>query len=104
LAICSTSNNPQFYAILSSTAGIVFLGTPHRGSEAARVGDVALKAASILLMNTNSRILKSLALKNSDLERCQHVFSSLWNKHNFKVKTFQEGWRLRFTVRKVGTW
>lgn len=95
LAICSTSNNKSFEDILRSTAGIIFMGTPHRGSAAAEIGDVARRAAKMLGMDTNSSILDSLSLKNADLERCQDVFSSLWNKHNFHVKTFQEGLPLK---------
>jgi hypothetical protein len=99
LAICSTSNSQEFNGILLSTAGVVFLGTPHRGSAAAGIGKIARKAASMLLMDTNKHILNSLSLTNSDLERCQEVFSSLWLKHNFRVKTFQEGLPLKLPFR-----
>lgn len=99
LSICSTSNNQTFRDILKSTAGVIFLGTPHRGSSAAGVGEIARKAASMLLMDTNPRILDSLSLKNSDLERCQESFSSLWNRHGFQVKTFQEGLPLNLPIR-----
>jgi hypothetical protein len=75
---------------VQSTAAIVFLGTPHRGSGAAALGDVARRVASILLVSTNAALLDSLGLKNSDLERCQHYFSTLWDTHRFEVKTFQE--------------
>ncbi|KAI0854646.1 hypothetical protein F4860DRAFT_520643 [Xylaria cubensis] len=99
LAICSTSNNENFENILKSTTAVMFLGTPHRGSDAAGVGEIARKAASLLLMDTNSRVLDSLALRNSDLERCQDTFSSLWLKYNFQVKTFQEGLPLKLPIR-----
>ncbi|KAK1763216.1 hypothetical protein QBC33DRAFT_562996 [Phialemonium atrogriseum] len=98
LAMCSTSSNEEFEDILMSTTRVVFLGTPHRGSSAARIGEIARKAASMLLMDTNARILDSLALRNSDLERCQDIFSSLWYKHNFSVKTFQEGLPLKTPI------
>lgn len=77
----------------------MFLGTPHRGSKAASVGEVARKAANLLLMDTNSRILDSLSLRNDDLQRCQYVFSSLWSKYNFQVKTFQENLPLKIPTR-----
>lgn len=96
--MCSTSSNEEFEDILMSTTRVVFLGTPHRGSSAAGIGEIARKAASMLLMDTNARILDSLALRNSDLERCQHIFSSLWYKHNFSVKTFQEGLPLKTPI------
>ncbi|KAI0440025.1 hypothetical protein F4803DRAFT_529048 [Xylaria telfairii] len=99
LAICSTSNIQSISDILKSTTAVMFLGTPHRGSTAAGVGEIARKAASLLLMDTNPRVLDSLSLKNSDLERCQYVFASLWSKHDFRVKTFQEGLPLRLPIR-----
>ncbi|KAI1129855.1 hypothetical protein F5Y10DRAFT_237408 [Nemania abortiva] len=99
LAVCSTSNSEDIEDILKSTTGVVFLGTPHRGSTAAGAGEIARKAASLLLMDTNSRVLDSLSLRNSDLERCQDVFSSLWFKYNFQVKTFQEGLPLKLPIR-----
>ena len=101
LAMCSTFNNSYLQDILESTAGIVFMGTPHRGSSAAGIGEIARKVASVLLMDTNSLILDSLALKNSDLVRCQEVFSALWHKHKFAVKTFQEGLPLKLPI-KIG--
>ncbi|KAI0199415.1 hypothetical protein F4808DRAFT_432407 [Astrocystis sublimbata] len=99
LALCAMSNIENDKDILKSTTGVMFLGTPHRGSNAAGVGEIARKAASLLLMDTNSRVLDSLALRNSDLERCQDAFSSLWLKYNFHVKTFQEGLPLKLPIR-----
>ncbi len=58
LAMCSTSSNEDFENILKSTAGIVFLGTPHRGSLAAGIGEIARRAASMLMMDTNSLLLE----------------------------------------------
>ncbi|KAH7357919.1 hypothetical protein B0T11DRAFT_283328 [Plectosphaerella cucumerina] len=101
LAMCSTSNEEDVQDILKSTVGVVFMGTPHRGSSAAGIGEIARKVASLLLMDTNALILDSLALKNSDLVRSQEIFSSLWHKHGFSVKTFQEGLPLRVPF-KIG--
>lgn len=98
LAISSMSDDEPTQDIVKHTAGVVFLGTPHRGSSAAGIGEIARKAASMLMMDTNPRILDSLSLKNSDLERCQDTFSSLWRKHNFQVKTFQEGLPLKLPM------
>jgi len=78
--------------IVESTTAVMFLGTPHRGSkDLAGVGEMVRKVASAIMMDTNSAMLDALGLKNSDLERCQDSFSRLWLSHNFRVKTFQEG-------------
>jgi protein SERAC1 len=77
--------------VVSSTVAVMFLGTPHRGSQdLAEIGDVARKLASVLMMDTNPAMIDALGLKTSDLERCQESFSMLWRKQEFRVKTFQE--------------
>jgi hypothetical protein len=42
-------------------------------------------------METTPANLDALGLKTTDLERVQESFSRLWYKHDFWVKTFQEG-------------
>lgn len=96
LSSCSTSNSHELQDILASTSAVIFLGTPHRGSSVASLGAVARKAASFLLLDTNSSIVNSLALKDADLSRCQDAFSSLWAKHDFQVKSFQEASEFKF--------
>ena len=87
--------------IADSTAAIIFLGTPHRGStDMAALGDIVRRIASLALMDNNSAMLDALGLKTSDLERCQDSFSRIWATYDFRVKTFQEGMPL--TGVKVG--
>ncbi|KAG7142826.1 hypothetical protein HYQ45_000919 [Verticillium longisporum] len=90
---------PRGHGLSQKLVGIVFIGSPHRGSWTANVGEIWRKLASFVLMDTNARILHSLCLKNSDLERCQDAFSALWLKYNFRVKTFQEGLPLKLSLR-----
>jgi protein SERAC1 len=69
----------------------MFLGTPHRGSpDLANLGETARSLVSALQMQTSSAILDVLGLKTTDLGRVQESFSALWQKYNFRVKTFQE--------------
>jgi len=91
---------------VASTAAVVFLGTPHRGSkDMANLGDVVRKVAG-LVVDTSPFALDTLALKNSDLSRCQDLFSKIWREYDFRVKTFQEGQGLtglKFFNEKVRT-
>ncbi|KAK4208230.1 hypothetical protein QBC37DRAFT_379273 [Rhypophila decipiens] len=92
LSRSSTSTEPQHARIVESTAGVVFLGTPHRGSpEFAAAGDWARTFVNFFGVETNPAMLHALGLKTTDLERAQESFSGLWLKHGFRVKTFQEG-------------
>ncbi|KAJ6032541.1 hypothetical protein N7540_003273 [Penicillium herquei] len=90
LASSHMAEDEDLKDIAKSTAAVVFIGTPHRGSkDMASVGEVARKAASIIL-DTSSTSLDTLGLKTTDLERCQEAFSRLWRANDFRVKTFQE--------------
>ena len=92
LSASDVSDDLKLRNIVESTAAIIFLGTPHRGSlDMARLGEMARKIASAIRMDTSSTTLDALGLKTSDLERCQESFSRLWAKYDFQVKTFQEG-------------
>ena len=89
----SASTDESALNIVQSTCAVVFLGTPHRGSQdKAKAGDVVRKLLSgVLRMDTSPLLLNTLGLKNADLERIQEGFSTVWNKYDFQVKTFQEG-------------
>lgn len=91
LALSSEDEEPGYRNIVSSTKAVMFLGTPHRGSQMAGIGKLAERVARLALMDTNNSMLNALGLKTSDLERCQDSFMKLWRQHNFHVKTFQEG-------------
>lgn len=94
--------------ILNSTTGVVFMGTPHRGSpEIASVGDTIRRVAqSVLRMNTNEQVIRALGLDSPELELCRESFIYQWQNLGFQVKTFQEakaltGLKLGFLGGKV---
>jgi hypothetical protein len=93
LSCSSVSADAGLKDIIASTAAVMFLGTPHRGSvEMANIGDTVRKVAkTILRMDTSPALLSALGLDSTELERCQEAFSRLWSSYDFKVKTFQEG-------------
>ncbi|KAK4075698.1 hypothetical protein Trihar35433_2258 [Trichoderma harzianum] len=102
LAQSSSSPETDFRNIVESTAMVVFLGTPHRGSQGvAALGEVARSVVSSLGMETTPVILDALGLRTTDLERAQEDFSRVWLKYNFQVKTFQEGLSLAKLGKKV---
>lgn len=93
LALSSTSQPDELSNIVESTAAVIFLGTPHRGSpDLSALGAWARSVLSGLRFVTTSAILDTLGLKTTDLERSQEAFSGLWLKYGFLVKTFQEGY------------
>jgi hypothetical protein len=70
-------HNPQPHqsilgSILKSTLGVIFLGTPHRGSSRATVGRVAANAARIL--GASDKLLKALECDSDLLEQQRQSF------------------------------
>lgn len=102
LARSSSFHEAELRSIVESTATIVFLGTPHRGSQdVVALGEVVRSVVSSLGMETTPVILDALGLKTTDLSRAQEDFSALWQKYDFQVKTFQEGLSLAKLGKKV---
>ncbi|KAL6831383.1 hypothetical protein J3E69DRAFT_379208 [Trichoderma sp. SZMC 28015] len=102
LARSSSSVEDELRNIVESTALVLFLGTPHRGSQdVAALGEVVRFVVSSLGMETTPALLDPLRLKTTDLIRVQEDFSALWQKHDFRVKTFQEGLILAKLRKKV---
>ncbi|KAK0620578.1 hypothetical protein B0T14DRAFT_457672 [Immersiella caudata] len=104
----SDSRIAEHRDILTSTTGVVFMGTPHRGSPGlASIGDAVRKVAqNILRMNTNEQVIRALGLNSPELELCRESFVALWQTHGFQVKSFQEarpltGVKLGFLAEKV---
>jgi hypothetical protein len=90
LSYADASKERDFLEIVEDLSAVVFLGTPHRGSDAARIGDIARRVVSALRIDTSPTILDSLGLRNDDLVRNQQSFARIWDERRFEVKTFQE--------------
>ncbi|KAJ5972573.1 uncharacterized protein N7479_002491 [Penicillium vulpinum] len=80
--------------IYSSTIGIFFFGTPHRGSrEWASLGEGVARVASCLLgMDVNSEVVHALLPTGPELELCRESFAVQWEQRRaaLAVRTFQE--------------
>lgn len=88
------SEENEIKDIILCTKGVVFLGTPHRGSPGmADMGEsVRAIASAILRLDTNHILLRTLGTDSPELELGRESFVTLWRKYNFRVKTFQEAW------------
>ncbi|MCJ1267070.1 hypothetical protein MMC22_006955, partial [Lobaria immixta] len=65
-ALLQARLEPQYQFICDATLGIIFFGTPHRGSEKALYGTVLENIAQTMTHQPNSRLLKALQT-NSDV-------------------------------------
>ncbi|KAK3305578.1 uncharacterized protein B0T15DRAFT_574885 [Chaetomium strumarium] len=78
--------------VLLSTSAVVFLGSPHRGTEHCNLGDAVRSMASVTMAaDPNDPVLQELCGANTvEVELGRQTFVRLWNDYNFKIKTFQE--------------
>lgn len=70
--------------------GIIFLGTPHRGSDWAAWGGLAQRVASAALFDTNGKTLKDLKPDGKALFQLSENFGRLIARRTIKIYTFEE--------------
>lgn len=78
----------ELQPIFPSTFAVIFLGTPHRGSD--WVG-IAERAATFAIGKNDTNILRSLKVDSSELQRLVDSFAVMLREDAFKVHSFIEG-------------
>ncbi|GFF85142.1 hypothetical protein IFM53868_04387 [Aspergillus udagawae] len=78
---------PDLRSVYQYTHGIVFLGTPHRGSDWA---SLAKNLAVFALGKANTRSLRSLEVDSAELQRLMDNFSVMLKADKVKVCSFVE--------------
>ncbi|OCL02223.1 hypothetical protein AOQ84DRAFT_229435 [Glonium stellatum] len=78
--------------VVESTHGIIFLGTPHRGSDAASYGKIAFTLTKVFAsQNANTKLLRALEKSSEVLERITKSFYETWNQHDeMQIYSFHE--------------
>jgi pimeloyl-ACP methyl ester carboxylesterase len=75
----SNNQHVDLGAIYSCTKGVVFLGTPHRGSGKAGIAEVISNIVKIGLQNPNDKLIEVLSEDSQILERQMKSFTSVSN-------------------------
>ncbi|KAM3078520.1 hypothetical protein ACMFMG_006392 [Clarireedia jacksonii] len=78
-------------SVQAATKAIFFLGTPHRGSNMAPLGETIRKIVAITGVDTNSKNIRALHFDSTELEISREEFMRKWRQGSFIVRTFQEG-------------
>ena len=76
--------------IFLSTYGVVFLGTPHRGSHRAGLGILAANVCKAMFQDANVGILQSLEQDSEVLERIRGGFERMMAREKVKAYSFVE--------------
>ncbi|KAL7269854.1 hypothetical protein RUND412_007460 [Rhizina undulata] len=89
---CNLSHNIQYRSIKISTHGIIFMGTPHAGSELAKWGKMAEKLIRVALpkkwVDANNKLIKALDSNSETLLNITDNFLGISN--DFKLFFFYE--------------
>ncbi|KAI1424788.1 hypothetical protein F5Y12DRAFT_714855 [Xylaria sp. FL1777] len=85
-------------SVLQMTRGVIFLGTPHRGSSAATYGRVVFRLTKIFaLQNANISLISSLERNSDTLERISTTFvDTLAKAKDLKLWSFAEEKQIRW--------
>ena len=76
--------------IFPATKGIIFLGTPHRGSGTISLAKVVAAVAKVAFQSTNNSLIRDLERDAQTLDRLQHSFSQMLVKRTLRVWSFYE--------------
>jgi hypothetical protein len=68
---------PNLAEIYKNTKGVLFLGTPHRGSDKASLANIVANVATLVLRQPNKQLLQSLEPSSSTLEYLRNSFTTV---------------------------
>lgn len=75
----SYNRHPTLGEIFSRTCGVVFFGTPHRGSGKATLGELVGAVAKLSFRQPNSQLLQTLKPDSGILENQRDQFTTISN-------------------------
>ena len=73
----SHGRHPTLGEIYVSTAGVVFMGTPHRGSSKTSLGEIVAGIAKVSFRQPNTQLLMTLARDSNILEKQRDDFTTI---------------------------
>ncbi|KAF8236898.1 hypothetical protein L208DRAFT_1250558, partial [Tricholoma matsutake] len=76
--------------IFPATKGIIFLGTPNRGSGKSSLARVIATIAQVALQSTNSDLIRDLERDSQTLDRIRDSFSAILDRCTLTVWSFEE--------------
>jgi protein SERAC1 len=81
---------PHLARIFSAARGIIFLGTPHRGSGLSSLAKVAASVAQVALQTVNDTLIRDLERDSQTLDRIRDSFSRSLARRAFTIWSFVE--------------
>ena len=83
------TNRPDFATILDATRGIVFLGTPHRGSSAITLSKLIASVVQAF-QDANLGLIQDVEMESQILDRIGDNFGQILDRQRLTVFSFEE--------------
>ena len=87
-ALVWAHREPQYQSIKDTTLGIVFFGTPHRGSDKANYGKILANVAAGVMHKPKSKLIDALRNNSDTLMTVTRQFK--FDAPNIQILTFYE--------------
>ena len=81
--------------VYESTRAIIFMGTPHRGSEYADWGIIVRNIAVAIGFDASDRVVRALRIDSEMLKLLREEFAKMLREGKFDVFSFMEGQGLK---------
>lgn len=82
--------NERHNYLFDHTKHVVFLGTPHRGSDSASWGHLLQNIASLTLLHGEDRVLDSLRVDSEILDNIHEKFNGILHQDDLTIHSFYE--------------
>lgn len=82
--------NERYKYLFDHTKHVVFLGTPHRGSDKASWGHLLRNIASLTLLHGEDRVLDSLRVDSEILDNIHERFNGILHEDDLTIHSFYE--------------
>jgi hypothetical protein len=87
----SETKGTRLKVVITNVIGILFLGTPHRGSSSASIGRMAYQITTIATRQPNRKLLRALEKNSDTLEQVGNSFLQTLEGHqNIDIYSFRE--------------
>src|SRR5450432_3340493 len=89
--ISSGTKANRFKIVAPAVRGILFLGTPHRGSRSASIGKMAYQITKAAARRPNEKLLQALEKNSDTLDQINNSFLQTLEEHqSLGISSFRE--------------
>ena len=102
--VSANHHREDFQYLALSTVGIIFLGTPHRGTQAARWGEFVARIGKRLGLGAETSILRDLQADSENLSDLLYDFTLWANRARLSLVCYFEQYATDYGKRFGMSW